>query len=174
MILSLHLYRDETEWRENHPDYNDSSYSIGIWTAGAATRLTEKTTFPEKIKSVGGKIYPGFKHHPDKLDIILDVIKVYKHYNMDYSKFLASCEYILTRFELDTLLNERIQRIYLDSISKLAEELDSFTQRGSGNYIVANEDFKKAIEDHMAQELRKKADEYIIEEMLNETRNSAG
>lgn len=155
MILSLHLYRDETEWRENHPDYNDSSYSIGIWTAGAATRLTEKTTFPEKIKSVGGKIYPGFKHHPEKLDIILDVIKVYKHYNMDYRKFLASCEYILTRFELETL-DERIQALKIENYAKMAEGLDSLKQRGPGNYIVANEDFKKAIEDHMAQELEKR------------------
>lgn len=173
MILNLHLYRNEGEWENNQPDYNEGSYSIGIWTAGAAVRLTEKTTFPEKIKSVGGKIYPGFKHHPDKLDIILDVIGVYYHYHMDYRKFYESCKYILTRFELETL-DERIQALKIENYAKMAEGLDSLKQRGPGNYIVANEDFKKAIEDHMAQELRKKADEYIIEEMLNETRNSAG
>lgn len=152
--LSIHLYRDQTEYKKTPPVYISGCYSIGIWTAGGARKLPDN--FPSaEIISVGGKIYPGFRHHPNKLDIILDVIAVYEHYNMDSKKFYESCKYILTHLELETLdyrTGRRPKSNTNAALNKLEAGIDSLNDilsKHVDNYLLVDDNFEQALLDEL-------------------------
>lgn len=173
MNLVIHLYGSPSEFNRNIPELIGGTECV--WNPCALDSLYKR----DKVTSISGKIFPGFKHNPKKIEILFEMVRLYDHHNIPSGAFYNSCKPILTGLELE-YLDELIQKHRMKKAAKIAAEMDTLAKeiqsqtKGRG-YIVANDYFKEMIEAYAAEALKKEIDQHILSEIYgNQKNDSAG
>lgn len=173
MNLIIHLYGSPSEFSRNIPKLVEIIECV--WNPCALDSLFKR----DKVTSISGKIFPGFKHNPKKIEILFEMVRIYDHHNIPSDAFYNSCKPILTGLELE-YLDELIQNYRMKKVAKLAEEMDTLAkeiqaQTKGKNYIATNDQFKKIFEAYAAEELKKEIDRQILSEIYGKQKpDSAG
>lgn len=173
MNLVVYLLGDTKEWHDL-PDFSDKT-AICVWDPCALDYLFKLN----EATSISGKIFPGFKHNPKKIEILFEMVRLYDHHNISSDAFYNSCKPILTGLQLE-YLDDLIQQYRAKKAAKLAEEMDTLAkelqaQMKSKQYIIANDVFKEMFEAYAAEEIKKEIDRTIMSEIYgNQKTDSAG
>ena len=173
MNLVIHLYGSPSEFNRNIPELIGGTECV--WNPCALDSLFER----EKVVSISGKIFPGFKDNPKKIEILFEMVRLYEHHKLNPAAFHNSCKPILTGLELE-YLDDLIQQYRAKKAAKLAEEMDALAkeiqaQTNSQKYIVTNDVFKEMFEAYAAEALKKEIDQHILSEIYgNQKNDSAG
>ena len=177
MNIVVYLFRDIKEWHGHDydlPDFSEKTANC-VWDPCALELLFKQ----DKITNISGKIFPGFKHNPKKIEILFEMVRLYDHHNIPSGAFYNSCKPILTGLQLE-YLDDLIQQYRAKKAAKLAEEMDALakelqSQTKSQKYIVTNDVFKEMFEAYAAEALKKEIDKQILSEIYgNQKTDSAG
>lgn len=173
MNIVVYLLGDIKEWNDL-PDYGDKTATC-VWDPCALDYQFKLN----KVTSISGKIFPGFKHNPKKIEILFEMVRLYDHHNISSTAFYNSCKPILTGLQLE-YLDDLIQQYRAKKAAKLAAEMDAAAkeiqaQTNSQKYIIANDYFKEMFEAYAAEEIKKEIDRTIMSEIYgNQKADSAG
>lgn len=175
MNIVVYLFRDIKEWHGHDlPDFSEKPATC-VWDPCALELLFKQ----DKITAISGKIFPGFKHNPKKIEILFEMVRLYDHHNIPSGAFYNSCKPILTGLQLE-YLDDLIQQYRAKKAAKLAEEMDTLAKEiqaktKNQKYIVTTDAFKEMFEAYAAEELKKEIDKQILNEIYGKQKtDSAG